>query len=413
MRVYISGISGVAMGPLALGAKSLGMEVFGSDLHEGLVTPRLRENGIEVFVGEQDGDFLRKKVAEKGGVDWYVHTSAVRSGNKELATAQELGLKISKRDEFIEGLVEKYDLKMVGVAGTHGKTTTTAGILWLCLKLKLPVSWLVGSTLGFAEAGKFERGAKYLIYEADEYDRNFLAYHPWLSVIPSVTYDHADIYKTEAEYKQAFAQYIRQSRKTITKTDLAPRIKLAGEVRRFDLALAIEAVKEIAREEKLDATEEELIKIMNEFPGVMRRMEKLCDGLYTDYAHHPEEVAATIEIAREEMQLTGKKGLVVAYAPLQNARQYDVIDDYYDLFDKDVDKLFWLPTTLLREIEGQRVIPPIEFVEKLKNPEIAEVADYDERFYLRIKEYLEQGYLVAFLSGGAGDDWMREHFIKS
>ena len=411
MRVYISGISGVAMGPLALGAKSLGMEVFGSDLHEGLVTKELRENGIEVSIGRQDGEFLRKKVSERGGVDWYVHTSAVRPGNEELAVAKELGLKVSKRDAFIEELVQKNALKMVGVAGTHGKTTTTAGILWLCLNLKLPVSWLMGSTLGFAEAGKFVDGAKYLIYEADEYDRNFLAYHPWLSVIPSVTYDHADIYKTEDEYKAAFAQFIRQSRKTITSTKLENKIKLAGKVRRFDLALAVEAVKEIAREEKSEVSEERLIEIMNDFPGVVRRMEKLRDGLYTDYAHHPEEVVAAIEIAKEEMALTGKKGLVVAYAPLQNARQYDVINDYHDIF-KGVDKLLWLPTTLLREIEGQRVIPPTEFIEKLDNPEIAEAADYDEKFYLCVKSYLEQGYLVAFLSGGAGDDWMREHFQK-
>ncbi|MBR2586896.1 hypothetical protein IKE71_00785 [Candidatus Saccharibacteria bacterium] len=410
MRVFISGISGVAMGPLALGAKSLGMEVFGSDLHEGLVTKELRENGIEVFIGEQDGEYLKKKVEEAGGVDWYVHTSAVRPGNKELATAHELKLKVSKRDEFIEKIVEDYGLKMIGVAGTHGKTTTTAGILWLALKLKLPVSWLVGSTLGFAGAGKFVPGAKYLIYEADEYDRNFLAYHPWLSVIPSVTYDHADIYKTEEEYKQAFAQYIKQSRKTITETTLKSKVKLAGEVRRFDLALAVEAVKEMVKEEGLGVSENELIEMMNEFPGVARRMEKLCDGLYTDYAHHPEEVSATIEIAREEMKLTGKKGLVVAYAPLQNARQYDVINDYYEIFDKGVDKLFWLPTTLLREIPGQRVIPPAEFIGKLKNPEIAEVADFDEKFVLRIKDYLTRGYLVAFLSGGAGDDFMREHF---
>lgn len=399
------------MGPLAMGAKSLGMEVFGSDLHEGLVTKELRENGIEVSIGEQDGEFLRKKVGEAGGVDWYVHTSAVRPGNKELAVAEGLGLKVSKRDEFIETLVREHGLKMVGVAGTHGKTTTTAGILWLCLKLELPVSWLMGSTLEFAEAGKFVPGAKYLIYEADEYDRNFLAYHPWLSVIPSVTYDHADIYKTEEEYKEAFAQFIRQSRKTITATSLAEKIQLAGKVRRFDLALAVEAVKEIAHEEQVKVSEGRLIELMNEFPGVMRRMEKLCDGLYTDYAHHPEEVSATIEIALEEMKLTGKKGLVVAYAPLQNARQYDVINDYHDIF-AGVDKLFWLPTTLLREIKGQRVIPPAEFIEKLDNPEIAEVADYDEKFYLRVKEYLEQGYLVAFLSGGAGDDWMRERFKK-
>ena len=192
---------------------------------------------------------------------------------------------------------------------------------------------------------------------------------------------------------------------------MTEKIKLAGRVRRFDLALAVEAVKEITKEEKLEVSEDELIKIMNEFPGVERRMEKLCDGLYTDYAHHPEEVAATIEIAKEEMKLTSKKGLVVAYAPLQNARQYDVINDYHNIF-LGVDKLFWLPTTLLREIEGQRVIPPAEFIEKLDNPEVAEVADYDEKFYLRIKEYLADGYLVAFLSGGAGDDFMREHFKR-
>ena len=89
-----------------------------------------------------------------------------------------------------------------------------------------------------------------------------------------------------------------------------------------------------------------------------------------------------------------------------------MINDYHNLF-LNVDKLFWLPTTLLREIEGQRVIPPIEFIEKLDNPEIAEVADYDEKFYTKIKDYLAQNYLVAFLSGGAGDDWMREHFQKS
>ena len=399
------------MGPLALGAKSLGMEIFGSDLKSGLVVKELQAAGIEVSLGAQDGEFLKKKVAESGGVDWYVHTSAVRPGNKELATAKELGLKVSKRDEFIAYLVEKYSLKMVGVAGTHGKTTTTAGILWLALKLGLPVSWLVGSTMGFAGAGKFVPGAKYLIYEADEYDRNFLAYHPWLAVIPSITYDHADIYKTEEEYQAAFDQFKQQSRKTITETTLDSKITLAGKVRRFDLALAVEAIKEMAREEGLEVHEEELIEIMNKFPGVERRMERLCDGLYTDYAHHPEEVTAAIEIAKEEMDLTGKKGLVVAYAPLQNARQYDVINDYHDIF-KGVDKLFWLPTTLLREIEGQRVIPPAEFIEKLDNPEIAEVADYDEKFYLRVKDYLAQGYLVAFLSGGAGDDWMRERFKK-
>ena len=89
---------------------------------------------------------------------------------------------------------------MVAVAGTHGKTTTTSMIVWACLKLGLPAAYIVGSTLGFAPSGSYKESDEYFIYEADEYDRNFLKYHPWLSVIVSVSYDHPDIYKTPEEY---------------------------------------------------------------------------------------------------------------------------------------------------------------------------------------------------------------------
>ena len=70
--------------------------------------------------------------------------------------------------------------KMVAVAGTHGKTTTTAMIIWGAKQLGLPISYLIGTTLPFAEAGHYDPDSEYFIYEADEYDRNFLSYKPWL-----------------------------------------------------------------------------------------------------------------------------------------------------------------------------------------------------------------------------------------
>lgn len=411
MRIYISGISGTAMGPLALMAKEAGFVVLGSDLARGAVSEELEEAGIELHIGDQDGNFLQEKFQENK-IDWFVYTSALPKDHAELKLAKKLKIKVSKRDELIAFLVERLDLKMVAVAGTHGKTTTSAGIVWLALRLKLPISWLVGTTLGFAGAGKYVPGSKFLIYEADEYDRNFLAYHPWLSVIPSISYDHPDIYPTEDDYKAAFAQFIRQSRKVILKTNLNDQLTIPGKLRRFDLGLGIEATSEMRRELGDGDTKteiEEMIQIMNEFPGVGRRMEKISDGIYSDYAHHPEEVRATIEMAQEEAKRSGLSGVVVIYEPHQNVRQTEIFKDYREAF-LGIDKLFWMPTYLTREDPSLRVIRPSEFIESLVNSEIGEEAEFDEKLYLRIKSYLNDGYLVLLMTAGPGDEWLREHF---
>lgn len=411
MRVYISGISGTAMGPLALMAKEAGFEVFGSDLHPGAVSDELKNVGIVFSIGEQDGKFL-EKIQKEGEIDWFVYTSALPKDHKELLRAKELGIKVSKRDEFIAFLVKRLKLKMVAVAGTHGKTTTTAGIVFLCLKLGLPVSWLVGTTLGFAGAGEYVPGSKYLIYEADEYDKNFLHYHPFLSIIPSVSYDHPDIYPTEADYKAAFAQFIRQSKKTITETTLDKRLTVSGEARRFDLGLAIEAVVEILKDMKLEGekyTRENLILEMDKFPGVGRRMERVSEGVYSDYAHHPEEIKATIEMALEEAKRKKMKGVVAIYEPHQNIRQHEVFSDYKDAF-LGLEKLFWMPTYLTREDPKLTVIKPEEFVANLDNFEIGEAAEFNEELFLRLKSYREDGYLILLMTAGPGDNWLREKF---
>ena len=127
MNIYISGISGTGMGPLALMAKTAGFEVSGSDLAEGAIYDELVKAGIDVKIGEQDGDFLKKKM--KDGVDWFAHTSALPEGHAELKIVREAGIKCTKRDDLTAFLVEKLGLKMVAVAGTHGKTTTTAMII--------------------------------------------------------------------------------------------------------------------------------------------------------------------------------------------------------------------------------------------------------------------------------------------
>ena len=432
MRIYISGISGTGLGPLALMAKDAGLEVSGSDLARGAIFDELVKSGIEVSIGKQDGEFLRKKL--EGGVDWFVYTSALPEDHAELKLAREAGVKCTKRDDLTAYLVEKLGLKMVAVAGTHGKTTTTSMIVWASLKLRLPVSYIVGTTLGFAPSGAYHRGDKYFVYEADEYDRNFLKYHPWLAVIPAVSYDHPDIYPTRKDYEDAFWQFRRQSKTVIecregriTEKSMEPEgfeqsslykpevFGVAGEARRIDAALAANAVFCMQQNDfadrgiEVDYNTGALIKILNEFPGVGRRFERIADHIYTDYAHHPEEIVATVGVAREEAELVGAKGIVAVYQPHQNTRQHEVRDGYKDAF-VGVDKLFWLPTYLTRENPDLKVLTPEELIEGLSNSKVAEPAEPDEKLGSRLKEYAREGYLVLLMTAGPADEWLRSLF---
>ncbi len=400
MKIYISGISGTGMGPLALMAKAAGFEVYGSDLAEGAIYPELVKAGIEVKIGIQDGEFLREKL--QSGVDWFVYTSALSAEHPELKLAKEAGIKTTKRDEFTAFLIDKLGLKMVAVAGTHGKTTTTSMIVFAALKLGLPVSYIVGTTLGFAPSGAYHEGDKFFIYEADEYDRNFLKYHPWLAVLPYVSYDHPDIYPTKEDYLAAFEQFKSQSEKII---DAAPEFdfKIAGEARRKDAALAALAIHEMAPEIETDKIE----SVLNEFPGVGRRFEKLQDGIYSDYAHHPEEIKATIDVALDEARLSGKNGVVVVYQPHQNTRQHEVKDGYFDAFDK-ADKVYWLPTYLTREDPNLPVLTAAELVAGLKDSGKAEVADINDELFAKILKERDAGKLAVLMTAGPADEWLRK-----
>ena len=405
MNVYISGISGTGMGPLALMAKQAGMKVSGSDLSKGAIYDELVQAGIDVEIGAQDGSFLREKI-RKSSVDWYVYTSALPDDHVELKIAQEAGIKCTKRDDFTAFLVGKIDLKMIAIAGTHGKTTTTAMAIWAALKLKLSVAYIVGTTLGFAPSGAYHEGDKYFIYEADEYDRNFLKYHPWLAVIPAVSYDHPDIYPTKEDYLEAFEQFKAQSETVIVKSSFdEDDFRLAGEVRRKDAALAAEAI--LAMNRNIPKTE--IIKVLNDFPGVGRRFEKISDGIYTDYAHHPEEIMATVDVARDEARLQKKKGVVVVYQPHQNTRQHEVRNKYYDVFD-GVDKIYWLPTYLTRERADLPVLTPEDLIGGLKNKNIAETVELGNDLVDKIRYFVAEDYLVVLMTAGPADVWWRKKF---
>ena len=396
------------MGPLALFAKSAGYDVVGSDLSAGAVYDELIKQGIKVHIGPQDGKFFQQELAQ--GIDWFVYTSALPKDHPELATAISQGIKTTKRDQFINQLIRQLSLKLVAVAGTHGKTTTTAMIIWAAQQLHLPVAYLVGTTLPFAPAGQYRVGDQFLIYEADEYDRNFLAFHPWLSVITTVSYDHPDIYPTPDDYTQAFQTFESQSGEVIYGGTINAGINLAGLARRDDATAALAAVQHIAKAAGQLISESKITEVLNRFPGVGRRFERLADGVYSDYAHHPEEVSSTIEMAIEEAERLSKKGVVAVYEPHQNTRQHQVIAGYKDAFT-GVAKLFWLPTYLTREDPALPVIDPEQFIATLAEPVLAESATLDNQLLTKLQQYLADDYLILLMTAGPADEWFRANML--
>lgn len=405
MHIYFSGIGGVGLGPLALIAKDADYSISGSDSNHGLMTEELEKAGIEISYS-QDGVSLERLHSEKP-VDWLVYSAALSDNHPERLKAKQLGIKISKRDELIAKIVEDKNLELIAVAGTHGKTTTTGMLVWAMKQLDLPISYSIGTNLSFGPSGAFDPKSKYFIYECDEFDRNFLHFKPALSLITSVDYDHPDTYPTHASYYEAFEQFARQSLRVISWHDqhsqLFPAAEtledtaisgLAGEHNRRNATLALEALKTIGIDEK------RATKAIESFPGVYRRFEKLASNLYTDYGHHPVEIAATLQMARE---LNDK--VILVYQPHQNIRQHELLGKYTDQF-KEATAVFWTSTYLSRE-NDLPIIEPQKLYETVENKHIIIPAELDDNLWNSITKALDSGALVLCMGAGSIDQWVR------
>jgi UDP-N-acetylmuramate--alanine ligase len=427
MHIFFSGIGGTAIGPLALIAKQAGYTVSGSDKQESQYIDYLRKHGItDIHIGQD-----RKQIAARHDIqpiDWFVYSSAVAIENPdapELAFCHEQNIKLSKRDELLNQIITDKKLKLIAIAGTHGKTTTTAMAIWLFKKLGIPLSYSVGAKISFGDMGHYAEGSEYFVYEADEFDRNFLAFEPFLSLITGVTWDHHEIFPTREDYQQAFREFMEQSGHTYIWSDdadylelsgasnitvLEPNdtlhVKLPGLYNRLDAQLVIES---LSRE--LTTPPPQLVEIINHFPGLQRRMEQIAPNLYSDYAHTPEKVRGAMSVA-SEMAAEAGQNLVVVYEPLTNRRQHFMLDEYKDCFD-GASHIYWTPSYLAREDPSQRIIPPEELIAHLSNPSIASPAALDTNLKAMIDGHLAAGDMVVGMAGGGGgslDEWLRQEF---
>ncbi len=199
-RLHIVGIGGAGMSAIATMLLERGYQISGSDQAESEVTRWLREQGAEVFIGH--------RAENVGEVDLVVMSSAIRADNPELIAARERGIPVNKRAQFLRWLMQ--GSRGVAVAGTHGKTTTTAMIAHTLMTTGHDPSFIVGGTIKSIGRSAHAGRDREFIIEADEYDRMFLGLAPTIEVILNVEHDHPDCYPTFDQMLDAFREFVRQ-----------------------------------------------------------------------------------------------------------------------------------------------------------------------------------------------------------
>ncbi len=355
-RLHFIAIGGAGMSGLALVCRRLGAEVSGSDRAESSYMERLRAAGIEPHLGHDAG-----QVPADADV---VVSTAVPEDNPELAVARERGQRVIHRGALLAELCSRR--RLLAIAGTHGKTTTAAMCIWALRATGADPAFFLGGELPGAAADGEPTNAgwgegDWVIAEADESDASFLKLQPEVAVITNLELDHHSRWSSLAELSEAFAAFASPAAALVMGAD----VRLPGREGQPIVRFALEAAAgELSSEAELLATGieaepgggsrfrargagidvevslrvpgrhnvanalaalgglslgspdiEACAKALSDFPGVARRLELKGQArgarIYDDYAHHPTEVAATLEAARD----LKPRRLIVAFQP--------------------------------------------------------------------------------------------------
>jgi UDP-N-acetylmuramate--alanine ligase len=369
-KVHFIGIGGIGVSAVARMMLHDGKEVSGSDRSKPEITEMLEQIGIRVCYGQ-------KAENVPIGTDLVVYTVAVTEDNPELMQAKKMGIKTMTYPEFL-GVLSK-DKYTIAVSGTHGKTTTTAMIAKILIDAGLDPTVIVGSLIKDEQGNRtnFIPGkSEYLVIEACEYRRSFLSYYPQILVITNIDNDHLDYYKDVADIQNAFAELAKRipqdgfivtdkNNSTVLPAienveakvvnyslynNLPIALKVPGVHNKKNAAAAFAVAIALGVDPKVAQ------KSLESFVGTWRRFEykgetKNGARVYDDYGHHPTEIKATIQGARE---LYPRERLIVAFQPHLYSRTKLLLEDFATAFSQ-ADEVVLAPIYAAREIDDGTV----------------------------------------------------------
>ena len=362
-KVHFVGIGGIGMSGIAEILAEAGVSVSGCDVRPGSTAAMLRRRGIDVAAGH-DAVHLE-------GVDLVVVTAAVKGKNPEVDAALQRGIRVMRRSEMLGEIVNRK--RSVGVAGTHGKTTTSSMIAVVLEEAGLDPTVMVGGIVqNLGSNAKTGRG-EFLVVEADEYDRTFHKLHPEVAVITNIEADHLEYYGSFEAILEAFRVFVdgikpgghlfaciddpavadllatHRIKQDVTTYGLSEGADLRATNLRFDARGAsfdvagmgsfkvqipgehnvrnVLAVIGVARH--LGLSPEVIASGLSRFTGVDRRFQILGEYagaiIVDDYAHHPTEIRATLDAARRGYP---KRRIIALFQPHLYSRTRDFAGDF-------------------------------------------------------------------------------------
>jgi UDP-N-acetylmuramate--alanine ligase len=354
-RVHFVGIGGAGLSGIARIMLARGISVSGSDAKESRALEGLRVLGARCHVGHD--------ASHVHDVDTLVVSTAVREDNPEVVEAQRQGLRLLPRSAALESVMQ--GRRVVAVAGTHGKTTTTSLLTVALQHCAADPSFAIGGELNESGANAHDGSGDLFVAEADESDGAFLVYSPYAALVTNVEADHLDNYGTEEAYHAAFTEFLdridpegflvacidddgaaalagqaRERGMTVVGVGESAEADLRAEALRFEGSTStfavvdrgrrlgeitlqipgrhyvLDAMAALAAGLRLGFPFADLQRGLESFSGTRRRMELKgeVDGVrvYDSYAHHPNEIAGDLQAARS---LAGEGRVVVAFQP--------------------------------------------------------------------------------------------------
>ena len=328
--VHFIGIGGIGVSALARYYLAKGHQVSESDLVASEITQALKKKGAKITINSQ----LARNVL--ANMDLVIYSPAVPENNLELKQAEKLGIKCLSYPQALGELTKKHFT--IAVCGTHGKSTTTAMIGLLLVKAGLDPTVIVGTKVKeFGNTNCKVGKSKYLVIEADEHFASFLNYWPKIIVLTNIEADHLDYYKNIKNVRRAFKEFIShlpKDGKLITakkiERKLTSVVKIPGRHNLQNATLALKTARALKIPDRIS------FKSLSEYRGSWRRFEvrqgkvgKKKITIVSDYGHHPTEIKATLQAAREKWP---EAKIWCLYQPHQYQRTYYLFKDFVKVF---------------------------------------------------------------------------------
>ncbi len=199
-KIYMIGIGGISMSGIAEILVNWGFKVSGSDMSESAMTEKLRSNGINVNIGQ-----VKENITKD--IDLIVYTAAIKSDNPELVEARNIGIETVERGKFL-GEITKLFKDVIGVAGTHGKTTTSSMVSSAFMSANLDPSIQIGANLRCIDGNYRVGNSDYFIIEACEYCESYLNFKQRSAIVTNIDNDHLDYFKNIDNIEKSFQKYV-------------------------------------------------------------------------------------------------------------------------------------------------------------------------------------------------------------